>query len=104
MSTHNIGCYEETTKIIFQLSPNIIKYASLLLLFCWKNDPLAGDDDDAKFELNLATFYNQMVRRSGSHLLHFFEGVFFVLSAESICTPNLEQIQQQLYDEHLFRK
>ena len=32
MSTHNIGIYEETTKIIFQLSPNIIKYAPYL--FC----------------------------------------------------------------------
>ena len=33
MSTHNIGFYEETTKIIFQLSPNIIKYAPYLF-FC----------------------------------------------------------------------
>ena len=27
MSTHNIGFYEDLTKIIFELSPNIIKYA-----------------------------------------------------------------------------
>ena len=27
MSTHNIGLYEDRTKIIFQLSSNIIKYA-----------------------------------------------------------------------------
>ena len=27
MSTHNIGFYEELTKIIFELSSNIIKYA-----------------------------------------------------------------------------
>ena len=27
MSTHNIGFYEDLTKIIFQLSSNIIKYA-----------------------------------------------------------------------------
>ena len=74
------------------------------VIFCWKNDPLAGDDDDAKFELNLATFSNQTVRRSGSHLLNFFEGVFFVLSADSIGTPNVEPIQQHFYDEHLFRK
>ena len=26
MSTHNIGFYEDLTKIIFQLSSNIIKY------------------------------------------------------------------------------
>ena len=46
-------------------------------------DPLAGDDDDDKFELSLATFSNQTVRRSGSHL-HFFEAVFFTLSAAGI--------------------
>ena len=33
MSTHNIGFYEDLTKIIFQLSSNIIKYA--LYLFFW---------------------------------------------------------------------
>ena len=27
MSTHNIGFYEDLTKIIFELSANIIKYA-----------------------------------------------------------------------------
>ena len=27
MSTHNIGFYEDLTKIIFELSLNIIKYA-----------------------------------------------------------------------------
>ena len=52
-------------------------------------DPLAGDNDDDKFELSLATFSNQTVRRSGSHLLHFFEAVFSVLSAAGIGTPNL---------------
>ena len=33
MSTHNIGFYEELTKIIFELSSNIIKYAPYF--FCW---------------------------------------------------------------------
>ena len=32
MSTHNIGFYEELTKIIFELSSNIIKYATYF--FC----------------------------------------------------------------------
>ena len=27
MSTHNIGFYEDLTKIIFELSSNVIKYA-----------------------------------------------------------------------------
>ena len=31
MSTHNIGFYEDMTKIIFQLSSNIIKYAPYFL-------------------------------------------------------------------------
>ena len=35
MSTHNIGFYEELTKIIFELSSNIIKYAPYF--FCWNN-------------------------------------------------------------------
>ena len=38
MSTHNIGFYEDLTKIIFALSSNIIKYAPYFfccyLLFC----------------------------------------------------------------------
>ena len=34
MSTHNIGFYEDLTKIIFELSSNIIKYAPYF--FCWK--------------------------------------------------------------------
>ena len=33
MSTYNIGFYEDLTKIIFQLSSNIIKYAPYLF-FC----------------------------------------------------------------------
>ena len=33
MSTHNIGFYEDLTKIIFELSSNIIKYAAYF--FCW---------------------------------------------------------------------
>ena len=30
MSTHNIGFYEDLTKIVFELSSNIIKYAPYL--------------------------------------------------------------------------
>ena len=33
MSTHNIGFYEDLTKIIFELSSNIIKYASYFFCF-----------------------------------------------------------------------
>ena len=33
MSTHNIGFHEDLTKIIFELSSNIIKYAPYF--FCW---------------------------------------------------------------------
>ena len=32
MSTHNIGFYEDLTKIIFELSSNIIKKRTLFLL------------------------------------------------------------------------
>ena len=35
MSTHNIGFYEDLTKIIFELSSNIIKYAPYF--FCYVN-------------------------------------------------------------------
>ena len=34
MSTHNIGFYEDLTKIIFQLSSNFIKYAPYLFFWC----------------------------------------------------------------------
>ena len=33
MSTHSIGSYEDLTKIVFELSSNIIKYAPYF--FCW---------------------------------------------------------------------
>ena len=62
------------------------------------DDPLVGDDDDT-----LATFSNQRVKKSGSPLLNCFEAVFFV-STVGIGTPNVEPIQQQVYDEHLFWK
>ena len=34
MSTHNIGFYENLTKIIFELSSNIIKYAPYFFCCC----------------------------------------------------------------------
>ena len=34
MSTHNIGFYEDLTKIIFELSSNIIKYAPYIFCCC----------------------------------------------------------------------
>ena len=37
MSTHNIGFYEDLTKIIFELSSNIIKYAPYF--FCCDHIP-----------------------------------------------------------------
>ena len=61
--------------------------------------PLAGGDND-KFEQ--VTYSCPRVRRSGTPLSHFFEAVFFVLSAAGNGTPNVESIQQQRYDEHLF--
>ena len=36
MSTYNIGFYEDLTKIIFELSSNIIKYPPYF--FCWLNN------------------------------------------------------------------
>ena len=39
MSTHNIGFYEDLTKIIFELSSNIIKYAPYFFS-CLANDVL----------------------------------------------------------------
>ena len=42
MSTHNIGFYEDLTKIIFELSSNIIKYTPYffcLINTCFKAGP-----------------------------------------------------------------
>ena len=41
MSTHNIGFYEDLTKIIFELSSNIIKYAPYF--FCWVDNNVSSD-------------------------------------------------------------
>ena len=38
MSTHNIGLYEDLTKIIFQLSSNITKYAPYLFFWFFVNE------------------------------------------------------------------
>ena len=38
MSTHNIGFYEDLTKIIFELSSNIIKYAPYFFCFCYSSN------------------------------------------------------------------
>ena len=35
MSTHNMGFYEDFTKIIFELSSNIIKYAPYFFCCCY---------------------------------------------------------------------
>ena len=37
MSTHNIGFYEDLTKIIFELSSNTHLISSADLCFVWKN-------------------------------------------------------------------
>ena len=37
MSTHNIGFYEDLTKIIFELSSNIIKYAPYFFCCIYNN-------------------------------------------------------------------
>ena len=63
-------------------------------------NPLAGEDN---YTFELATFSSPRVRRSGTPTLHFFEAVFFVLSAAGICTSNVEPIQQQLYVNFYFR-
>ena len=36
MSTHNIGFYEDLTKVIFELSSNLIKYAPYFFCCVWK--------------------------------------------------------------------
>ena len=41
MSTHNIGFYEDLTKIIFELSSNIIKFAPYF--FCCQSKLTSGD-------------------------------------------------------------
>ena len=42
MSTHKIGFYEDLTKIIFELSSNIIKYAPYF--FCWCIHEMSAGD------------------------------------------------------------
>ena len=55
MSTHNIGFYEEFTKVIFELSSNIIKYAPYF--FCW-----------IKFRIRRLSFLKHFVRLKSFHM------------------------------------
>ena len=52
MSTPNIGFYENLTKIIFELSSNIIKYTSYF--FCCSLDVFAVYMEKAKILIYLA--------------------------------------------------
>ena len=55
MSTHNIGFYEDLTKIIFELSSDIIEYAPYF--FCWSlNENLVGDFQNSVIVAILVTF------------------------------------------------
>ena len=45
MSTHNIGFYEELTKIIFELSSNIIKYAPYFFFCQFASDQIGNPKD-----------------------------------------------------------
>ena len=51
MSTHNIGFYEDLTKMIFQLSSNIIKYATYLFFCRIQEGHWSGNNDrmDTKY-------------------------------------------------------
>ena len=49
MSTHNIGFYEDLTKIIFELSSNIIKFAPYF--FCWRAFDFSCLDNLAGFQI-----------------------------------------------------
>ena len=57
------------------------------------DDPQVGDDDD-----------RQKSKKVWVTSPQFFKAVFFVLSRVGIGTINIEPIQQQLSDEHLFWK
>ena len=64
------------------------------------DDPLVGDDDD---KLKLATFSNQ--RESLGHLsLIFSEQSSSYYQQLVLALQNVDTIQQQLSDEHLFLK
>ena len=47
MSTHNIGFYEDLTKIIFEISSNIIKYAHYF--FCCITIELVKVNEEPSF-------------------------------------------------------
>ena len=57
MSTHNVGFYEEMTKIIFQLSSNIIEYAPYLF-FCMYFSSLCGSFRDWSHDMDVMWLYD----------------------------------------------
>ena len=71
MSTHNIGFYEDLTKIIFELSSNIIKYAPYF--FC------------CLFFCSSATYSSFFARAYSGGAIYFVFVVFFSVLSNIFC-------------------
>ena len=68
MSTHNIGFYEDLTKIIFQLSSNIIKYAPYF--FCCRTHESAAVDqqhEQSSIKSYVVTIYYSCLAEADSN-------------------------------------
>ena len=50
MSTHNIGFYEDLTKIIFELPSNIIKYAPYFFSWLWSATEMSYNLENLNIE------------------------------------------------------
>ena len=72
MSTHNIGFYEDLTKIIFELSSNIIKYAPYF--FCWVLYRPFGQSAKSQLILNEKCQISQIIP-NGFLLSSFFNAL-----------------------------
>ena len=77
MSTHNIGFYEDLTKIIFELSSNIINYAPYFFCCVHKNCL----NEALRWFLQVPTIYHWVQRRmiSVNHFFVFLRLLFFAL-------------------------
>ena len=81
MSTHTIGFYEDLTKIIFQLSSNIIKNAPYLFWYCLMTLANICIELSLSFKARDATFF-------------FVVHVYFF----SFCQINFEYIDVAMFE------
>ena len=103
MSTHNIDFYEDLTKIIFELSSNIIKYAPYFFCCIWLNKSFQLCDFIRKHAFAVC---RPQRHRSAAHqcrLIRAFGTVDSVMFSENLIFANICKFDaSQNQSSHLY--